>query len=52
MHIKRNIRNSSGKFKDLSLKSTNRFRISNIINKLTPLSNSQWKEKAFGNIRV
>ena len=44
-HIKRTIRTWSDEFKDLFFKSTNRFRISNIIIELTPLNNSGWKKK-------
>ena len=45
MHIKRTIRTWSDKFKDLFFKSTNRFRISNIIIELIPLNNSGWKKR-------
>ena len=45
MHIKRTVRTWSDKFKDLLFKSTNRFRISNIIIKLIPLINSGWKKR-------
>ena len=45
MHIKRTIRTWSDKFKDLFFKSTNRFRISNIIIELIPLNNSGWKKE-------
>ena len=46
MHIKRTTCTWSDKFKDLLLESTDRFRISNIIIKLIPLSNSG-REKEF-----
>ena len=45
MHIKRTIRTWSDEFKDLFLKSTNRFRISNIIIELILLNNSGWKKR-------
>ena len=44
MHIKHTLRAWSVKVKDLFLKSTNRFRISNIIIELTPLHKSEWKK--------
>ena len=47
MHIKRTIRTWSDKFKDLFFKSTNRFRVSNIIVELIALNNSGWKKKEF-----
>ena len=47
MHIKRTIRTCSVKPKDLFFKSTNRFRISNIIIELSPLNNSKLKKKKF-----
>ena len=40
------------KFKDLFFKSTNRFRISNIIIELISLNNDGWKKKSFGSIHV
>ena len=45
MHIKRAIGTWSDKFKGLFFKSTNRFRISNIIIELIPLNNSGWKKR-------
>ena len=45
MHIKRSIRTSCDKLKDLFFKSTNRFQISNIIIELIPLNNSGWKKE-------
>ena len=45
MHIKRTIRTWCDKLKDLFFKSTNRFRISNIIIELIPLNNSGWKKR-------
>ena len=45
MHIKHTLRAWPVKFKDLFLKSTNRFRISNIIIELTPLNKSERKKR-------
>ena len=45
MHIKRAIGTWSDKFKDLFFKSTNRFRISNIIIELIPLNSSDWEKR-------
>ena len=45
MHIKRTIRTWSDKRKDLFSKSTNQYRISNIIIELFLLSNSGWKKE-------
>ena len=45
IHIKRTIRTWSDKFKDLFLKSTIRFQISNIMIKLIPVNNSGWNKE-------
>ena len=45
MRIKRTIRTWSDEFKDWFFKSTNRFRISNIIIELIPLNNSGSKRE-------
>ena len=45
MQIKRTIRTWSEKFKDLFFKSSNRFRIWNVIIELIPLNNSEWKKR-------
>ena len=47
MHIKRTVRTWFDKFNDLFFKSTNQFQISNIIIKLIPLNNSEWKKRVF-----
>ena len=45
VHIKRTIKTWSDQSKDFFFKSTNRFRISNIIIELIPLNSSGWKKR-------